>query len=658
MSRASLKELQSLALFGWDRQHDHAPNGELLNMPSHAEQTKFYQSGRQRRRRSCSTGHAQRGACAQSQTSKSKPRCPPAGDSKAQRASASQGADPGELRNSCVAPSTGEPAQGLGMEQQLSPVKPPIGVTCAAQVTPRVVDKRHKRQIQGDRASRLSVAGIPSTHRHSACTPSLQWSERSAFGGSVTKQNAAARCAGHAEGHTHTCRLDDTSQSASLPPSRSPLHSEYTRFVQSLPGHSSAYRASEAVLPNSPSAGCAPESLTSLPSLTHDQENKPPSQPTSPKLQPCQDVVVCDAGPGSCKPRAALQASPAATIDPPGPALQSHLHTDHDRPSLMNDDIQDAPESSAFEPYSTQCTDAEQPVNEGSLGTAGMAAPSQNKAKKAPSHLHGDGAATTLNRSDRELNQLPALQPQEPAQSDGAAITHSVQSPPAAIAEGAAAHSMQIPPAAIAEGAAAHSMRSPPAAIAEGAAAHSMQIPPAAIAEQVVAAASACAQRETIQKPPAGHGLAPDVAAAGVHELCTSNTAGPRPQPVQHQDRSGTGLPPGLTGACLHQAERGQAAVTVANGGTSTCADLQGQRDRHAMPPPKPKRVCVQPSLMEGEEQEKSRPTSAVGFWQKEWTSGEEVPELPLFKQSCHIPLFHPSASLPSGNAWILTFLP
>lgn len=37
MSRASIKELQSLALFGWDRQHGHAPNGELLNMPSHAE---------------------------------------------------------------------------------------------------------------------------------------------------------------------------------------------------------------------------------------------------------------------------------------------------------------------------------------------------------------------------------------------------------------------------------------------------------------------------------------------------------------------------------------------------------------------------------------------------------------------------------------------
>lgn len=220
MSRASLKELQSLALFGWDRQHDHAPNGERLNMPSHDEvtqaqlslilsdlsglqlfdvkfarsgfercqswqpcdchcmrsgrhrflkhgrfhkscvlvqHTKFYQTGRQRRKRSSSNGHVPSEVATPAHPSKSKPRRA-SGLPTTRRAPASKSRKGHAKEVSRAAVSCGD-EHLQGKQNNHSPMKTSSCVNYAVQSTPLILESRDGSRCERDRVSSQSTPG-------------------------------------------------------------------------------------------------------------------------------------------------------------------------------------------------------------------------------------------------------------------------------------------------------------------------------------------------------------------------------------------------------------------------------------------------------------------------------------------------------------------
>lgn len=128
------------------------------------QHTRFYQSGRQRRKRSSGIVQPTAGDSTTTHPSKSKPRRSSTSVSTAKFAPVSQRRQFEGQRVSCepgVRPGHQAPKQGSGTE--LSPVKTSIQIKCTSHATPSVMENSDKVNFQGDRASSQSTAGTSCT---------------------------------------------------------------------------------------------------------------------------------------------------------------------------------------------------------------------------------------------------------------------------------------------------------------------------------------------------------------------------------------------------------------------------------------------------------------------------------------------------------------
>lgn len=180
---------------------------------------------------------------------------------------------------------------------------------------------------------------------------------------------------------------------------------------------------------------------------------------------------------------------------------------------------------------------------------------------------------------------------------------------------------------------------------------------PAAVAGPLHTVAATCTTPNTSVEAGAGHKVVLGDVLDRAAEPRGASNASPRQQQPQRVLTTATAASQGHQLALVHAA-RSEGVPICISGAPFSCAELQRQLDRNAMPPPKPKRARTQAPI-DADGREQSKPCDAAGFWQDACGAADvELPQLPLFMDSYHLPLFQPSPSLPSGNSWILTFLP
>lgn len=447
--------------------------------------------------------------------------------------------------------------------------------------------------------------------------------EYSVSGFSDPKQDAATRSAGCTTMQSSAYKLADTDHSARVPPSKSPLRSEFTPVFNSLPDHSSAVMsvlpaATEPASPSSPM--CSMPSPPSPLSLTHSQENCPPGDHESHELQPCHDDL------STPDPSRILT---AGLLEEPCAADVEHNNQQHADPQPASCD---AVSENGSDPPSGDLANAAVQQAHGSAphvmfykppqaDSAAAASLTQAAAEAVPRmdagqcrHLQHPSCDATQPQADERHKAVASTSQAVPAEpwccdqpTCGADVRGSISCHPAATR-----HVAEDP---------ARPPRINRAALIRG------RVTPPAVPGAFM---PSCADQ-------------PGTSCAALPAVSSVN-ASPTPQQLDSAAPLGAG-----------------ALATSCTGGwpVAACLELQQELDRHAMPPPKPKRARAQQPDSEEERQEK-RACEAAGFWNDVWsTPRSDAGGPPLFQDPrYHLPLFHPSASLPSGNAWMLTFLP
>lgn len=415
----------------------------------------------------------------------------------------------------------------------------------------------------------------------------------------------------------------DIDHSARVPPGKSPLRSEFTPVLNSLPDHSGTVAptlpaATEPASPSSPM--CAMPSPPSPLSLTHSQENCPPGDHHSHKPQPCQEHM---------SPPVPCGSFAAAPLDKPCAADVEH-NDQQQRPPLPA--IFDTTTADGIDPPPGEVACAAMPRAHGCVPhvmcfppphTDGITAISSTHAAEEAVPRTGTGHFNHLQNPSRDVarpqadegpNAVASTSPAQPAE------PWCCDKPAGEADAGARVPCHGVAPPHVLEGPAR-----PP------------RINRAALIVGHVT-------------PSAAHGALMAFGPDGPGSSCAappavgSGSASPTRQQLDAAVPHGVG-----------------AAATASKGGraVAACLELQQELDRHAMPPPKPKRARAQQPESEAQGQEK-RACEAVGFWKDVWGAPRSDANRPLLFHDSgdHLPLFHPSASLPSGNPWMLSFLP